>query len=161
MSQSGVEPAAAKGAEAPRPDVDPAADTRRRRRRWWTVSFVVAILVIAAAAAIVYEVDRGPTTEVRLILLVSPDDVCGISDERFAVAGYNSTGPAATSVTFELQNLNDTQCTVENVNTNTTGFSLGGIAVPFSIAERAQLGVTVSVTPPAKSFTGDLTLIFR
>jgi hypothetical protein len=136
-------------------------ENRGRRRRWWTVGFVVAIVIVSAAAVVVYEVDRGPVTHVRVILLESPDDVCGIADERFAVAGYNSTGPAATSVTFELQNLNDTTCTVENVNTNTSGFSVGGITVPFSVSERAELAVTVSVTPPAKSYTGNLTIVFR
>jgi hypothetical protein len=143
------------------PMVDTEAATRRSRRRWWTIGFVVAILVVAAAVVVVYEVNRGPVTQVRVILLASPDDVCGIADERLAVAGYNSTGPAATSVTFQFPNLNDTTCTVENVNTNTTGFSIGGISVPFSIAERGELALTVSVTPPARSFSGNLTLVFR
>jgi hypothetical protein len=135
--------------------------SRRRRRRAWSVGFAVAIVVVAAATVAVYEIDRGPHTQVRTILLESPDNVCGIADESFAIRGYNSTGPAPTSVTFELPNLNSSTCTVENVNTNTSGFSVGGIAVPFSLQERSELALTVSVTPPASSYTGNLTLVFR
>jgi hypothetical protein len=132
-----------------------------RRRRWWTVGFVAAIVVVAAAAVVVYEVEQGPATHVRTILLVAPDNVCGIADQTLAIAGYNSTGPAPTTVTFELPNLNGTSCTVESVGTNTSGFSVGGISVPFSIGGRLHVALTARVTPPSTSFTGDLTLVFR
>lgn len=144
-----------------RPPVDPRAGAGKRRRRWWTIGLVVAILVLAATVLVIYEAESGAVTHVRVILLTSPDNVCGIAEKPFAIAGYNSTGPAATSVTFELPNLNATSCTVEHVTTATTGFSLGGVALPFSISERAEKAVTVSVTPPANSFTGNLTLVFR
>jgi hypothetical protein len=110
---------------------------------------------------VIYEEDRGPITRVRVILLTSPDDVCGIAQEPFAAGGYNSTGPAPTSVTLELPNLNATTCTVAGVDTITAGFSVGGVTVPFSISGHAEKAVTVSVTPPANSFTGNLTLVFR
>lgn len=134
---------------------------RSRRRRWWSVGFVAAIVVVAAAAVVVYEVGQGPATHVRTILLVAPDNVCGIADQPLAISGYNSTGPAPTSVTFELPNLNGTSCTVESVGTNTSGFSVGGISVPFSIEGRMHVALTARVTPPSTSFAGDLTLVFR
>ncbi len=160
---SGAGPAASSGntgsAVAPVRPADPRPV--RKRRRWWVAGVVVAVAVVVVAGILVYEIEQVPVTHVRTILLASLDNVCGISDQRLGVAGYNSTGTAATSVVFALPNVNETSCTVGEVTTNTSGFSVGGISVPFSIAAHGHLTLTVRVTPPARSFTGDLTLLFE
>jgi hypothetical protein len=137
------------------------AETRRRRHRWFTVGFVVAIVVVGVVAIVLYEQPEGPVTHVRVILLTSPDNACGIANETLAVAGYNSTGPAPTSLTLEFPNLNATSCSVESVSTSTSGFSVRGVAVPFSVAAHEDRAVDLSLTPPGTSFTGSLTLVFR
>jgi hypothetical protein len=153
--------AASVGGTTDRPGSSAGRVARRSRPRWWIVGIALAVVVVVGVAVVLYEVGREPATHVRVILLVSPDDVCGIADEPQALTGYNSTGSAATSVTFKLPNLNSTPCTVENVNTYTPGFALSGISVPFSIPERSDVAVTVSITPPATTYTGNLTLTFR
>jgi hypothetical protein len=122
---------------------------------------VVAIVVVGVVAIVLYEQPEGPVTHVRVILLTSPDNACGIANETLAVAGYNSTGPAPTSLTLEFPNLNATRCSVESVSTSTSGFSVRGVAVPFSVSAHEDRAVDLSLTPPGTSFTGSLTLVFR
>jgi hypothetical protein len=132
-----------------------------RRRRTWTVILAAVIVVLAAVAVYLFLGAPGPETHVRAILLDSPDDACGLADEMLALHGYNSSGTAATTVAFRLPNLNGSSCTIESIGTSTPGFSVGGVALPISIAARGSVGVSVSLGPPASSYTGNVTLVLR
>jgi hypothetical protein len=139
--------------------VPPATDPRRRRRRAFTVAVVVAIVVLAVAAVLLYLETTGPMIQVNAILLDAPDNACGLNDEHVAYHGYSSSGGSPTTFAFQMPNLNDSSCVVVSLTTNTPGFAVSGLKLPLTIPARSEISLTLSIAPPARSYSGDLNLV--
>ncbi len=153
VSTPGSPPAAATAASSLPPP-------KARRRRWIVATIVAAIVVVGGVAAYLFYTNASIATHVESILVYSPDDACGLADEHLGYRGYNSTGPSPTTLALSVPNLNSSTCTVFYVETNTSGFSLSGTGTPFSIPARGAHSMSVQVTPPGRSFRGDLDLVF-
>jgi hypothetical protein len=136
-----------------------ATDARRRRRRVFTFAVVLAIVAVAVAAALLYVENTGPEIHIAAILVDAPDDVCGLGDEHIAYHGYSASGVAPTTVAIHVPNLNDTTCVVDSLVTNTTGFAVSGAKLPFTIPAGGGVSLSLSITPPARSYSGNLTLV--
>jgi hypothetical protein len=125
------------------------------------VIVLVVVVILVMSVVLIALFAPTPEVEVNYILDWAPDNVCGLSSQGIGYYGFNaSTG---TSVTFALQvpNTNQTTCTVQNVVTNTSGFSLSDVQVPLSIpgnTSYVELNLTINV--PNSAFNGNLNLVF-
>jgi hypothetical protein len=146
---------------APPPAPAPLPPGRSRRRRVLTLVLVAAIVVIAGFVGYLLYENESLSVRIHAILIDAPDDVCGLADEPLAYHGYNATGASPTVVAVQVPNLNVSTCTVVGLATNTSGFSVSGANVPFSISGRGVTSLSLSIAPPSRSYSGDLTLVFR
>jgi hypothetical protein len=140
----------------------PAPPPPRRRHRWLLIGVVVvvAILLIGAVAFIL---TAPPEIDVTVINFVSPDNVCGLDGAQ----DYGFNGSAGSSLEFTYLLLNflpnnaTTSCTIANITTTTSGFSVTGANTPLTIPAGANATATFyfQVNFPSTGYTGALTLV--
>jgi hypothetical protein len=139
-----------------------AAPPRRRRSRVVIlVVVIVAIGLVTAGVALQLLVPPPPPIEVGAIDVWAPDNVCGLSSNPVYYGGYNSSTGQAIAFELEVLNYNATACTVNNVTTNTTGFSLSDVQPHVTIPADGNSTMNLTVTSPTSPFSGNLNLLFR
>jgi len=146
-------PTAAYGSPPPSP---------QRSRRRIVVIVAVAIVAIIASSFVAAEL-YAPTTypiQVQYFVIFAPDNVCDLNSTPTAYYGYNDSTGSVDEFEFPIYNGNSTACTIRDVATNTTGFTLSQVQVPLTIPAQVNGTMNITVTAPGSPFTGNLNLIF-
>ena len=139
----------------------PQPPPRRRHRTLLLVIVVIVVVLLVAVIAIPYLEPSSPSYPVQVgaINIWAPDNVCGLNANPIYFDGFNNTTGSANTIDFGMPNFNSTLCTIGNVTTNTTGFSLSAIQVPLAIAGNGTGSMNITITAPSTDYTGDMNLV--
>lgn len=121
---------------------------------------VVVIVIIIAVVAVAYLLFPAPPVQVQAINIWAPDNVCGLNSNPIYYDGYNSSTGAVQTLDFGIPNFNATGCTVVDVTTNSSGFSISDVQVPLSIPGGGTGSMNITITSPSSAFTGSMNLVF-
>jgi hypothetical protein len=124
---------------------------------------IVVVIVIAIIGAIVVYEATLPNVDVNSFLVWAPDNVCGLNEPNNLIAynGLNDTPGATDSIQFSVPNYNNTTCNLASVTTNTSGFSLSNVQLPGPIAPNQTGTLSVDLTLPGSSWSGNVNLVYE
>jgi hypothetical protein len=139
---------------------EPIETTHHRHVRTALIAGVAVLVVVVAAILALPYLGPVPQVHVEVINAWAPSDVCGIGNLSITYDGFSDEAGLSDAIQLQITNFNATACTVTKVVTNTTGFSLTDVQVPFSIAQgqSAYLGLTIVL--PMGAYDGPLDLIY-
>jgi hypothetical protein len=147
----------------PYPTMEPSGrPAGARRRRGLVIAIVVVILVAIIGAVAFYEL-TAPNVNIESFIVYAPDNVCGLNDPNNLLGydGFNDTPGDVDYLQFPVPNYNQSgSCNVVSVTTNTTGFALSDVVLPGPIAVNATGTLSLNLTLPGSSWTGNVYLIF-
>jgi len=145
-------------AEEPSPTATPRVVPHHFRR---TILVALVVLLVVVAAIVVLRVSFPSTTvNVREIAVYAPDNVCGLQSNPIKYAGFSDAPGANDLFGLQVTNFNSTPCTVRSVTTNTSGFGLSNVQVPFPVAGAGNGFMNVTIVLPSGSFDGVLALVY-
>ena len=138
-------------------------------RRWDRIGVVVVVVIVVVAAIAVYEwsnlaalIEHKPSqtstpVEVTFVEVSSPDNACGLQG---AVAeGFSTPGYATHNVSWYVPiGSGGVPCSVQNVSSDTPGFSLSA-NVPLHVTS-LETPLIVEIRAPA-SYDGILSITFQ
>ncbi len=138
-----------------------AAAPARRRRTWVIVAVVlIVLLLVVGVAAVDYFEAKPPAIQVPFIVVWAPNNVCGLNSSPIEYYGFNSSTSQAQSFDLAVPNYNATPCTVTAASTNSTGFSLSHVEVPITVPGNGTGSMNITITPPARPYSGNMNLVF-
>jgi hypothetical protein len=146
-------------AYAPAPPPPP----RRRLVLWIIVGFVVLILVVSVIGYFATPPAPSYNVIVTGINFDSPDNACGL-DGAFGY-GLNASTNESVPLTYDISGANSSTgtgtlaCTIESINSNTSGFSVTGANVPLNIPANGTQVLGFNLNTPADPYTGVLTFV--
>jgi len=133
----------------------------RRSHRLLVILVVVVVVVAAAGLALFLLVPAGPAVQVGAIDIWAPDNVCGLGTNSIYYEGYNASTGEAISLELYVPNYNGTSCTVSQVTTNTSGFTLSGVQTGVVVPAHGNATLNLTIGSPSSSFSGTLNLVFH
>jgi hypothetical protein len=142
--------------------MEPSRPPASRRRRGLVIAVIVVVLIAVIGGIVVYEL-TAPNVDVNVFLVWAPDNVCGLNEPNNTIAyeGFNDSPGVTDFFQFEVPNSNATTCTLIGVTTNTSGFSVSGVGLPGPIAGFGNGTLSLNLTLPGSSWSGNVNLVFR
>lgn len=127
------------------------------------IAIVVAVVLLIVVSLVAYELlAPGPASvHVQSINVWSPDNVCGLETTIIGYHGYNTTAKSDVSVELQVPNFNASKCLVHTVTTNSSGFSLSDLHLPWIIPAGGYNTTHVNIQSPSSAFSGSVNLIFE
>lgn len=133
---------------------------QRPHRRLALIIFVVILALILAVILYAVLAPPPPTVEVNYMVDWAPDGVCGLNSSVY-YDGFNASTGSSESFELQVPNVNATSCTITNVVTNTSGFSLSQVQVPLTIpGNTTYVELNLTINNPNVGFNGNLNLVF-
>jgi hypothetical protein len=151
-------PAAAPPAPPPAPTLGPGPGGPRRNRR--LVVLVIIVVVVIVLAGIIYYASTAPVVNITQLNVYAPDNVCGLNTNPIYYEGYSDDPGASDALGLQVENFNNTSCTLHEVTTNTTGFTLSDVGVPLVVAAVGNNTLNLTLTLPSGAFSGAVNLIY-
>jgi hypothetical protein len=150
--------------------MEPSRPSPSRRRRGLVIAIVVVIVIAIVGGIVVYTL-TAPIVDVNVFAFYAPDDVCGFNNATAVdnagygplpveYQGFNDSPGVTDGFTFTVQNFNSSSsCNIVSITTNTSGFSLSSIAYPGVIGPNGEGNLSLDLTLPGSSWTGNVNLI--
>ena len=140
----------------------PTPESRHHRAlRRAVLAGVIVVVVAVAAISVGHFLPPSPQVVVREMDVWAPGDVCGLSGHPVSYAGFTDTPGVSDAFRLEVVDFNASVCTLSQVSTNTSGFSLTGVGVPLTIAPGQNEYLNLTIVLPPNAFDGPLNLIYR
>ncbi len=146
-------------APPPAPNLGPAPGSRPRRSRRLVI-LVIVVVVIVIFAAIIYEAETAPVVNITSINVYAPDNVCGLNTNPIYYEGYTDSPGASDPLALQIENFNNTACTLRGVTTNTTGFTLSDVGVPITVPAVGNNTLNLTLNLPSSGYNGVVNLIY-
>lgn len=140
--------------------VPPRARGPRSRKLVFVAILVAVVLVASSVSFLLYEFTL-PSVHVSEINVYAPDDVCGLEGRVVQYAGFSAPSDQAVVSRLQVPNFNGTECIIETVTTNTSGFGVSSSGTPLTIAGNGDGVLSVTLSLPSGHFSGVLNLIYR
>ena len=141
----------------------PSRAVPRARRTRLVIAIVISVVLLIVLSLVAYELFvPGPASvHVQSIVVWTPDDVCGLETNLIGYHGYNTTVKSEVSVEIQVPNFNASKCVVHTVTTNSSGFSLSDLHLPWEIPASGSNTTHVTIQSPGSAFSGDVNLILE
>ena len=127
------------------------------------IVIVIAAVLLIALSIVAYELlAPGPASvHVLSISVLTTDNVCGLETTPIGYHGYNTTVKSSVSVELQVPNFNVSKCVVHAVSTNSSGFSLSDLHLPWVIPGDGSNATHLTIQSPGSAFNGTINLIFE
>jgi hypothetical protein len=134
------------------------------------IAIVVVVIIAVVGGIVVYEL-TAPNVDVNAFVFWAPDDVCGFNNATAVNAvgqgplpieyqGFNDSPGVTDGFQFTIENYNaSSSCNIVSVTTNTSGFSLSSIGYPGAIAGGGNGTLSLDLTLPGSSWSGNVNLV--
>jgi hypothetical protein len=146
----------------PYPAMEPSRPPPSRRRRGLVIAIVVVVLIAIIGGIAFYEL-TAPNVDVNEFLVWAPDNVCGLNEPNNLIAyqGFNDSPGVTDYFQFDVPNYNTTTCTLVSAFTNTSGFTVSDATVPLAIPANGTGTLSLNLTLPGSSWSGNVNLVFQ
>jgi len=124
------------------------------------IVIVVIVAILLVTAVLIFYAEQAPTVQVTGFNVWSPDNACGLATNPISYGGFNDSTGASDEFSFQLPNYNTTPCTVVQVSTNTSGFSVSDTNVPVTVPGSGNGTLNLTLSLPNSGFDGIVNLVY-